>query len=206
MSALPNITPQTYSFDEYLRIEAQNEHKSEFYDGKIVAMAGSTFDHSLLTRNMQMTIQLRIKSSICNSFTSDVKVYVAEAHRGFYPDVSVVCGEVQPYKKSNSVLVNPSLIVEVLSKSTAEYDRTAKFEYYKLLPSFKCYVLVHQEQKCVEVFTKRGDFWTYEAYYETKPMIVIDTLQIEFSIEEVYEGVTIVPPKPEVDIEDEEEV
>jgi Uma2 family endonuclease len=191
MAAIPVLQPDLFSFDDYLALEARNDHKSEFYEGRIVAMAGSTLEHSLLTRNIHFAIQRRIEGGSCDSFNNDIKVYVAAANRGFYPDVSVVCGEVEAYKKQNGVIVNPSLLVEVLSDSTEDYDRTAKFDYYKLLPSFRSYVLVHQKRKCVEVFLKRGDFWTYEACYETQPLIKLELLQISFSIDEVYKGVAM---------------
>jgi Uma2 family endonuclease len=195
--AIPQIiidtNTQTYSFDQYLQIEAQNEYKSEFYNGFIVAMAGSTFEHSILTQNINFIVRKKLKNG-CNTYNNDIKVFVAAANRGFYPDVSVVCGEVESYKKQNGIIVNPTVIVEVLSDSTANYDRTEKFDYYKLLPSFQSYLLIHQKSKCVEVFTKKGDFWVSENFYETKPLINIETLSMQIHIEEVYEGVIILPP------------
>jgi Uma2 family endonuclease len=197
MAAIPNFIPQTktYSFEQYLEIEAQNEHKSEFYDGVIVAMAGGTIEHSTLTQNINFLIRQRLKHG-CNTHNNDIKVFVKKANRGFYPDVSVVCGEIESHNNRNGVIINPSVIVEVLSDSTETYDRTAKFDYYKLLPSFKCYILVNQNHKCVEIFTKKGDFWACEIYYENKPLINIEVLEMTFNIEEVYQGVTLPPPPP----------
>lgn len=189
-------TTTNYSFEQYLELESHNDYKSEFYDGNMVAMAGSTLEHSTLTQNINFLIRQGLKNA-CHTHNNDIKIFVEAANRGFYPDVSVVCGEIESYKNRNGIITNPNVIVEVLSDSTEGYDRTEKFDYYKLLPSFECYILVSQNRKCVDVFTKKGNFWASEIYYETKPLIVIETLEMVIKLEEVYKGVNITTEKHE---------
>ena len=143
-----------YSFEEYLDLEEKSEVKHEFHNGKLIPMAGGTFNHN--------TISVNFGAALFNCFSkggkdysaasSDQKVYVPAINKGVYPDVTVCSGEPEFYPGKKTVITNPLLIVEVLSEETEHYDRTDKFDNYCSIPSFREYVLVAQDKPFVEVF------------------------------------------------------
>ncbi|MEZ4953125.1 MAG: Uma2 family endonuclease [Saprospiraceae bacterium] len=145
---------KTYSFEEYLAFEEKSEVKHEFHNGKLIPMAGGTTYHNLISGNIIRLLGNFFfdKELFCSALTSDQKVYVPSVNRSVYPDVTVVCGDFEFYLDSPSVITNPQIIVEVLSDSTAEYDRTTKFENYCSIPSFREYLLVAQDRPFVEAF------------------------------------------------------
>ena len=146
----------TLTEEEYLRIERAALDKSEFHDGQMFAMAGGSPNHSLLASKIGAILDRQVPAG-CRTFNSDLRVYIPAAKTYTYPDCSVVCGELQLSGDQQDNLLNPLLIVEVLSRSTRNYDRGTKFELYRTMESFREYLIIHQDRRYVEHHSKQPD-------------------------------------------------
>ena len=135
------------SVQEYLKQEIESSTKYEYHDGRIYAHAGGTLNHGLISGNAQLEIgiQLKNKKGNCIPFNSDVKLFIESSNSYVYPDTMVICGAIENAQEHKDSVVNLILIVEVLSKSTADYDRGDKFYLYRQIPSFREYVLIEQK-------------------------------------------------------------
>ena len=179
----------SYSVEEYLEIEQDSLGKNEYHSGEIFAMAGGTILHSLLAINISASLRQSIKSKgkTCRTYGSDAQI--ATSDEDFvYPDAFVVCGKNEISEVHRHAITNPILIVEVLSKSTALYDREGKFQDYQNLKSFQEYILVSQDKVLVEVFFKpEGNaFWQYRAYRDLTEIIELQSINVEVSLEDIY--------------------
>lgn len=180
-----------YSIEEYLEIEKNSLEKMEYHDGEIFAMAGGTIEHSLISSNIGTTLSnaLRKKGKSCLTYNSDAKIAVNN-HKFLYPDASVVCGKVETFPNMPQGIKNPVLIVEVLSDSTTNYDRGAKFQAYQTIESFQEYVLISQDSVLVEVFFKpqNAAFWYYQTYKNMAEVIELKSIDAEISLADIYYG------------------
>jgi Uma2 family endonuclease len=159
MSSLPEyrLTPE-----EYLSHERGAETRSEYVDGFIVAMSGGTEAHNVIAANLVTLLNVHLRDEPCRVFGSDMKVHRADSARFFYPDVSVVCGQSVFCDDARDVLMNPVLLIEVLSDDTENYDRGTKFTSYIRLGSLREYVLVAQNAPVVEHYVRQGpEDWLY---------------------------------------------
>ncbi|RZO63244.1 MAG: Uma2 family endonuclease [Sandaracinaceae bacterium] len=147
------------SYVEYLALEARAEVKHEYLDGVVRAMAGGTIEHGRLSARVIRLVGAALTGRSCEVYSSDVKVYVAASNRSTYPDATVVCGRVETVEIDAEAIVNPVVLVEVLSDSTEGYDRGEKFRHYRRLESLREYVLVSQREPLVEVWRREGDLW-----------------------------------------------
>ena len=190
MSALRKLKTD-YTPEEYLTLEEKADFRSEYEDGEIVAMAGTSIGHVRIVRNLSNRLANKL-SDDCEALTTDLKVWV-ETHRKFYyPDVIVLCGEPDFYKKRDDTILNPTVIFEVLSKSTEAKDRNEKFNAYLSLESLKEYVLVSQNKAKVEKFARQSnDSWLYQATIGLKSAVKIESINVELSFEEIYERVKL---------------
>src|SRR6266849_6416528 len=150
--SIPHITEE-----EYIRLERPAEYKSEFLDGEVFAMSGGTLRHSRLAVKWLRVLDVQVSGKNCEVYSSDARVRTPISGSYLYPDVSVVCGPVQTFKDSDDILTNPRVIIEVLSPSTAGYDRGRKFERYREISSLQDYILVHAASPQVEHFTRQPD-------------------------------------------------
>jgi len=184
------ITPE-----EYLALERQAEYKSEYYDGEIFAMTGASRKHNLITLNIGAELRNQLKNRACEAYQNDMRVHVPATGLYTYPDVVVVCGEPQLEDEHLDMLLNPTLIVEVLSKSTARYDRTSKFSDYRSIPSFAEYLLVAQDEYRVEHYVKQTDArWLLTEYRSLEAVIQLDSIQCSLSLKEIYDKVSFTQP------------
>lgn len=150
-----------YTYAEYLALEASSNVKHEFLDGQIYAMAGGTPEHAALAAAVIGLLFPELRKGRCRAHDADLRVRVPTTGLTTYPDVTVVCGPRERDATDPQAVTNPTLIVEVLSRSTEEYDRGDKFEHYKSLPSLRQYVLVSYRDRSVEVWTRDADDgWT----------------------------------------------
>ncbi|MDQ2809137.1 MAG: Uma2 family endonuclease, partial [Chloroflexota bacterium] len=156
--AAPHLQ-QRYTPEEYLAYERQVEYKNEYIDGQIIAMSGASRAHALIAMNIAWVLVTQLRGQPCEVYGSDLRVKVRAHGMYTYPDVTVVCGEPQLEDAHVDTLLNPTLIIEVLSPSTERYDRGAKFEYYRALPSLQEYLLIAQDQMLVEHFVRAGEDW-----------------------------------------------
>ncbi|MFL6208079.1 MAG: Uma2 family endonuclease [Pyrinomonadaceae bacterium] len=177
---------------EYLALERQAEHKSEYYDGEIFAMTGASQEHNLITVNVVSELHAQLKKRNCQTYANDMRVRVPATGLYTYPDVVVVCGEPQLEDEHLDTLLNPVLIAEVLSKSTARYDRTGKFSDYRSISSFAEYLLVAQDEYRVEHYTKRADErWLLTEYRALAEVLELGSIQCSLSLKEIYDKVSV---------------
>ena len=185
----PRLTPE-----EYLAIEDAAEFKSEFHEGEMFAMSGGSYDHSAIATNVTTYLQIRLQGRPCRPLNTEMRLHVPDTTFYAYPDASVVCGSPQYAANSRTTIVNPTLIVEVLSPSTERYDRTAKFWHYQQLTTLQDYVLVTQDAPQVERFSRQGDQWLYTAYKGLESSLPLPVLSIEIPLREIYEDVEFSSP------------
>ncbi len=171
---------------EYLAFERAAKDKHGFIGGKIVAMAGATDRHNVIASNVFLEIGIQLKATKCRAFASDMRV---NAKRGnyFYPDIVVTCGERKFEDKKKDVLVNPTVILEVLSKSTKLKDRNEKFESYVLLESLTDYILIEQDVMRIEHYSRIDDRnWKVRIYAEADEEIIFESIECKLSVADVY--------------------
>ena len=184
--------------EEYLAVENAASFRSEYRDGEMYAMSGAAYEHTAIASNIQGEMHTRLKGGACRPSNFDLRVYVPATQFYTYPDVTVVCGPPQFADAGRTTIVNPSLIVEVLSPSTEHYDRTAKFWNYQSIDSLQDYLLIAQETPLVEHFfrqttDKPANRWLYTAYKGLAAILRLPSLNIELPLREIYEGVVFPP-------------
>src|SRR5205085_7438985 len=186
-------TPPSYylSPDEYLAIERKAEFKSEYVDGVLYAMAGGSERHNLIAGNTLTALNNQLREVACRVYPSDLKIRMPNSRRFFYPDVSVVCGETQFADEERDVILNPILIVEVLSESTAAFDRGKKFQSYQQIEALQEYLLVSQDEFVVEHFLRQEDqHWLYTKVSVPDSYVVLPTLRCQLTLSAIYNKVT----------------
>ena len=177
--------------EAYLERERKAEEKSEYYRGKVSLMSGGTRNHIMLSSNLAFALRRALSDKDCLVFPSDMRVYV-EAHELFtYPDLSVVCGEEEYVEgETQANLLNPTLLVEILSESTERYDRGQKFAFYRDIPSLEEYVLVAQERKQVEVFRKNeAGRWELFEFGAEAEIVELASVKASLPLDAIYEHV-----------------
>jgi Uma2 family endonuclease len=179
---------------EYLEIERRAEFKSEFRDGEMFAMSGGSRPHSRIACNLISAIDTQLKGSPCMVFNSDMRVKVQMAGLYTYPDVSVLCGPEEVEDEHDDVLLNPTVIAEVLSDSREAYDRGKKFEMYRRLPSLREYLLVNQHEPLIEQFIRQpGGEWLLRDVSGLEGKLSLPSLGITIALAEVYSKVRFQP-------------
>jgi len=190
VSQLPKFT-----VSEYIQHEIETGQKYEYHDGQIYALAGGTLAHALLIGNIyaELRTALRNKEANCKPITSEAKLYIKSFNKYVYPDSMVICGPIERPEENKEAVSNPILIVEVLSKTTAEYDRGDKFHFYRQIPSLQEYVLIEQDRYIVEVYSKKAknDLWRISRYEGLNQLIKLQSLDIEISMSELYYDIKI---------------
>ena len=174
------------SYAEYLAIDAASELRHEYVAGVVVAMAGGTIEHVRLIGRIQLLLNLALNGKPCGVLASDARVRVRAADRAAYPDVLVVCGEIQTDPDDPHAIVNPTVLIEVLSDSTANVDRDEKNADYRRLASLREYVLVSQRQRSIELYRRAGPRrWTLDEL-GAGDRLQLASLDVELSVDEVY--------------------
>ncbi len=188
-----------YTPEDYLEFERESDSRHEFLDGEIYAMAGESLSHSRVCMNLAREIGNKLKGKSCEALSPNMKVRTTTASLFSYPDLTIVCGEPQFHDRKKDVLTNPKVIFEVLSPSTADYDRTTKFQRYRMgNETLTDYILVSQDYCFVEHFSKQADGnWIYQSLSELSDFLRIMTIDCELSLEEIYDRVELKPPPDE---------
>jgi Uma2 family endonuclease len=177
-----------YTPEEYLALERHAEFKSEYIDGRIVAMSGARRPHVVIVANLTREIGTRLLETPCEVYPADMKVRIASSNRYVYPDLSVSC-EPRFDDEHVDVLLNPVLIIEVLSDSTEQYDRGEKFYHYRRIESLREYVLLSQTEPLVEQYVREGDFWRFTSVDDLDGSLVLASLDVEIPLRLVYDKV-----------------
>lgn len=175
--------------EEYLELERGSEMKHELLDGEMVAMTGGSWFHGLIIGNMVTALKNRLRERACSVIPNDLRVRVS-AEVYVYPDIVVACSEPRLEDSSKDTLLNPTLLMEVLSPSTESYDRGRKFEHYQMLESLKEYVLVAQDRPRVEHYLRQdGHVWLYTEVSGLEGSVSLPSLGCEVPLSEIYDQV-----------------
>ncbi len=186
MASLPNYY---LSPEEYLAAERLAEFKSEYVDGAVYAMSGASVPHNLIVSNLIVALGSQLRGGPCRIFPGDLKVHVPSGKNYFYPDVSVVCGEIEFFDEERDVILNPTIIIEVLSKSTAAFDRGKKFQSYQQIVSLREYLLVSQDEQVIEHYLRQhDDHWLYTRIGHGES-IELPGIDCRLSVTDVYNNV-----------------
>lgn len=181
------------SVAEYLAIEMTSGDKYEYHDGTIFALAGGTFNHGTICGNIFGELRNKVKdrNKGCKAYTSEIKVYIKKDNSYVYPDAMVVCDEIEHPEDNKDAVANPKLIVEVLSKSTSNYDRGAKFHKYRQLESLEEYILIEQESYAVEIYKRVNDLWKISRIVGVDAILHLSSIDIDVEMTMIYEGVEL---------------
>ncbi|WP_427161249.1 Uma2 family endonuclease [Aliinostoc sp. HNIBRCY26] len=200
------ITQQRfYTPEEYLALEEVAEYKSEYIDGQIIPIAGGTVNHNQIALNLSTELNFAFKRQNYHVYMGDVRLWIPERRIYTYPDVMIVAGEPEFFNNRQDMILNPQVIVEVLSESTRGYDHEDKFQAYRTISTFQEYLLVDQTQIYVEQFSKIGKKqWNLREYDAEDEKISLATIPFEISLQDLYNKVKFEPMELEgesVDVE-----
>ena len=175
---------------EYLVRERAAEYRSEYVDGEVCMMTGASRKHSLVTLNVGRSLADQLRGRPCETYLNDMRVKVARTGAYVYPDVLVSCGSAEVEDEHDDTLLNPTLLVEVLSPSTEAFDRGRKWEHYRRLPTLMDYLLVAQDRPRVERYTREGDgLWLFSETNGLDGVVSIDSVGCTLALRDVYERV-----------------
>jgi len=183
------LTQAHYTAEEYLTLERSASSKSEFHDGQIYAMTGASRKHNLITVNIAGELRNQLKKRPCEAYGSDMRVKVTEARSYHYPDIVVACGTPEFEDAHVDTLLNPTLLIEVLSPSTEAYDRGGKFAHYRKIPTLREYLLVAQDQPSIERYVRQGDVWILTEAVGLEADMPLESIDCVLSLCEVYDKV-----------------
>jgi Uma2 family endonuclease len=193
MSAVPEV-PLALSEAEYIAFERANEIKHEYLDGHVYAMTGASRVHNLICTNLVAALHSQLRPTSCEIYQSDMRTKVEATGLYTYPDVSVVCGEPQFSDEALDTLLNPVLVIEVLSPTTERYDRGKKFQHYRQLDSLQVYVLVSQEGPHIECFLRQeGHGWILTDVTGLDAKLELALIDCTLPLADVYEKVVFEP-------------
>lgn len=186
------LAQQLVSTSDYLHQERQAEAKHEYIQGQIYAMAGASREHNQLVFNLAGLLHAQLRNKPCSAYVANMCVRTRPNEAYFYPDLTMVCGAMQFEDAHSNTLINPTLIIEVLSPTTEGYDRGAKFAHYRRLASLQQYVLVAQDRLSIECYTRHApDQWLLSEVTELEQILTLGSIGCTLTLKEVYEKVFI---------------
>ena len=187
---LTQSPPKTLSLEEYRNLETIAEVKHEYHDGEIIEMTGGSINHNSILINLIVLLKLALRGTNYRLQSSDLRLWIPQYNRGLYPDLMIIAGEPLFNDNRNDEILNPCLIIEVLSPSTSGYDRGDKFRYYRSIPQLNQYLLVSQEEILIESYSKTSENnWLLQEYTPARGIISLDSLGISLNLADIYEGV-----------------
>ncbi len=179
-----------YTPEEYLEFEVNSEERHEYINGEVICVTGGNPNHNQIALNFGGTLNFALKRQPYRVFVTDQRVWIPEKRIYTYPDVMVVQGELQLQEGRKDTITNPSMIVEVLSKSTRSYDKDEKFSAYRTIPTFQEYLLIEQYTMKVEQYFKTGkNSWTFSEYYDANETLSLNSINFEITLEDIYDKV-----------------
>jgi Uma2 family endonuclease len=180
---------RNFTIEEYLEYEDASDEKHEYYQGEILAMSGARVTHNIITVNLLTKLKHTLKGKPCNPFNSDQRIFIPSNSLFTYPDISIVCGEILTRNNDDWNILNPSVVIEVLSPSTKSYDRGDKFKLYRDIPSLKEYILVDSESITIEAFhLNHTHHWELREYKKAEDILLVKTVQLSISLRDIYES------------------
>ena len=187
MSTLPAQTYLTPS--EYLAWEHKQPFKNEYHNGQIIAMSGASRAHNRITVDIAVQLSNQLMDGRCEVYASEMRVRTSPEVSYFYPDVIVVCGEARFEDDTFDTLLNPIIVIEVLSPSTSAFDRGEKFEHYKQLASLQEYILISQDSVRVEHYHRQGIQWSHNTFQHLEDTLPLVSIECEVPLHAIYRRV-----------------
>lgn len=194
MTALPK---QRYTLEEYLELDSNSEEKYEYFDGEVFAMAGGSLHHNRVARNLIWLLNDKLAAAGCEVLPADMRIKVPKAFPYRYPDLSIVCGEpVIEELSGQQMLVNPLVLIEILSPTTAAYDQGRRFSAYQSIASFQEYLLVSQDRPQITQYVRQPNGkWLRSEIEGLESQLLLETVNCVLSLREIYRLVEFKPPK-----------
>jgi Uma2 family endonuclease len=183
-----------YSFspEQYLEEERKSEIKHEYHKGEIFAMSGASPAHNDIAYNINRLIAPFLHGKRCKLYGSDFRIYIPEHILFVYPDFSIVCGHKETSEIYTDNLTNPAVLIEILSKSTKEYDRGTKFNFYRSIQTLKEYILIDSTSICIEIFFRQEDnSWKLQEFKKLSDKFTINTINLTLNVKDVYDDVRV---------------
>ncbi len=176
--------------EEYLAAEREAETRSEYVDGVVYPMTGANINHIRIVRNLTVTLGTILADGPCELLPTEMKVRLPDSQKFFYPDLTVVCGELQFHDDRQDIILNPTLVIEVLSDSTEAFDRGEKFQSYQQIASLREYVLASHNIPLVEQFVRQADgSWIYTAVAGRENSLTLSSVEYELKLDAIYKRV-----------------
>ncbi|MCA6523650.1 MAG: Uma2 family endonuclease [Pseudanabaena sp.] len=178
-----------YTTAEYLELEEQSASKNEYHNGEIIPMTGGTTNHNTITLNTALLLKLALKGQPYKVFMNDVRLWIDRDRFYTYPDLMVISDQPIYQSQNQTIVTNPTLIVEVLSKSTRNYDLGEKFGYYRTIPTLREYLLIEQSHPQILHYAKVDTKWLLTEYENISDLISLQSLPCELAIAQIYEDI-----------------
>ena len=187
-------TKKRFTPQEYLALERKSETRNEYYNGEIFAMSGASREHNLIAGNLFRDIGNQLEDRPCETYMSDMRVWIEATGLYTYPDVVVVCGEPRFQDREVDTLLNPTVIVEVLSPTTAAYDRGDKFRHYRRIDSLREFVLISQDRMMVERYTRQGKDWVLSDMTDPDQVLKLESIGCQIPLGRIYAKIKFPEP------------
>lgn len=183
---IPEYANKKISIEEYLAFERGSQEKHEYYKGEVFAMSGAGPRHNIIFSNLFISIGNLLKGKSCFPYGSDMRLHIPENTLFTYPNISIYCGELNDDLEDDNA-INPTVLIEILSPSTRDYDRGGKFKLYREIPTLKEYVLVDTESILVEVFrVNKSGHWELEEYKMVDDVLQLNSLSLSVALKDIY--------------------
>jgi Uma2 family endonuclease len=193
--AAVSYNKQHYTIEEYLQMERASNVKHEYYQGEIFAMSGASHRHNIIFSNVFIEAGIQLKNSSCRPYGSDMRMHIPENTLFTYPDISIYCGAPTTIDKEEDTVIHPTIIIEILSKSTRDYDRGTKFNLYRDIPTLKEYMLIDTEKINIEVFRINAhNHWVLQEYKTIQQTVQLPTVGVSFLLKDIYKGTRFAKP------------
>lgn len=177
-----------YSIEKYLQIENEAIEKHEYYKGEISPMSRVGVKHNIISVNIIVSLGNSLKGKSCQPYGSDMRIHIPENTLFTYPDISVICGDITNPEEDENTATNPTIILEILSPSTRNYDRGIKFMLYRAIPTLKEYILIEAESIHVEQFAiNKEGLWQLKEYSNLDDQIILESLEVKLLMKDVYD-------------------
>ena len=192
MSAHPQLK-RLYTVEEYFELEEKSDIKHEYYRGEIFEMAGGSANHSRIAGNVFAACHFGLRGSKCEAFTSDIRVLIAAFGFYTYPDITVTCSATQFAENQTDTIINPIVVIEVLSPSTKNYDRGQKFQFYRSIPTLKEYVVIEQDFPYIEYHFRQENTWILTEIKSIEDTLSLQSIDIQIPLRDLYARVDWLP-------------
>jgi Uma2 family endonuclease len=190
-----------YSPEEYLALEEAADYKSEYFNGRIIPMAGGSTNHNQIAINFCTELNFAFKRLDYRVFMSDVRLWIPKRRIYTYPDGMIVTAEPEYFNQRNDTITNPKVIIEVLSDSTQGYDRKGKFEIYRIIPTFEEYLLISQNRIHIEQYSKTANKrWSLQEYDEDDETVTLTSVEFQIPIADIYNKVIFEVANLDIDL------